>query len=990
MHNPNVKIEGSGKLIVKRNGVVRAEKADDNMLLNGFYSKLMLQQPHLEMKAAIKVGMGYDASVPELTTLQTGLQPTSGLWPTAFLTPDGIAQVVEGKLVVNGFFNFTFEPGQIVGPLVEYGLDLGANTRPDLFEVDSRLVIMSGADLPLPMMITAQDQVLISYKITLTMDVVQPSKTVAVNYNGVDIPHQVQMNISKAGDIIEFLNLLGSKPSNDQVTVLVSPDKPIEPMVPYLPTTVVDVGDAVLHHAPEGIYVPITIGTGVEFAQGVSTVTFSDSWYQLVFTPPIVKTAQQIVKLTIGQGEYDAIDVPVVPVVPEKLNRKWLLPGSYLYFSLCDTLSHAATPCVDNGEMQLILTYSQGSRAPLGSELPLAETGFFTACDDVRTYIEDFKLGFAVASFTGKHVSFSAIADEYTLSSYIEYGGSKLELMYVWDQENEYPRPHLRNSDGSIGEPFGDAYEDYDREEVIRRDGWDRVYAGEAFSFSTSTRRATKLSTVLPLKDLPDFYGSNFPTTGYKALLGHGKWGVKLAHKTNPAMSISMDQDYWVSGNFFNKGVWDYNQSLDRFIVTKPFDSTNIDVAERDGLQLAIGIYWQSPTNRTPTKTIDTVADGRPTLAQLALVEGDDVYITYGVGAPSASIFTNYDIYIYIGAMGPNNTGMVLKCIPDVAGNLKWYPVFSSGEVSDEPATFDHVQLFPNRAGVCGFNISQWFVQNVGDFEDVPKVYGAKRILGEYDIRIFARPKNDALKPIVMARRLILKKSPWVYAPNGWVIGPNYGLFWFAIDAQIVVAANAIAQAGISVFGWTNYSSGLALVDYREVVPLVNGRFTVPGHKAVITVAADVFSKSAEMAWYMNDYYDVFLELTLSDGILRRAKYRSDNWQNHYFVPESTTTPGTFPDLGLVNHPAFYEHKYTAGHAEGGPVSLANQAVYAAVPNTGETLSHTRTQLDVAFLATGNLPISLDSEVMTLSVRMVRLDGSSPDLVSTAIIELTA
>lgn len=990
MHNLKLDISGSGEVIVLRHGVVRATQPDNNMLLNGFFTKLILNQPVRDLKATIKIGMGSNPTEATMTALGTVLSPTTGIWPSAYLTPDGVAEVVNGKLVVKGFFNFTFARGQIVGPMLEYGIDLNAVSTPADKTVDTRIVMMSDSDLPATLLLTAEDQLMISYRITVTIDVEQPPAPIAITVDGVASQHQITTRLGVKGDIIDYLNLLGKKPNDETVVdLMASTIEYVDVYNEFTPPNSTSLGVANIVTTENGCHVAVSLGEALDFSQGIRTIYPSSDkpWYYLTVNPPIVKGPKQIAKIVIGYGEYDAIDVPVVP---EKLNRKWLLPGSYLYFSLCDTLSHAATPCVDNGEMQLILTYSQGSRAPLGSELPLAETGFFTACDDARTYIDDFKLGFAVASFTGKHVSFSAIADEYTLSSYIEYGGSKLELMYVWDQENEYTRPHLRNSDGSIGEPFGDVYEDYDREEVLRRAGWDRIYAGEAFSFPTSARRATKLSTVLPLKDLPDFYGSNFPTTGYKALLGHGKWGVKLAHKTNPAMSISMDQDYWVSGNFFNKGVWDYNQSLDRFIVTKPFDSTNIDVAERDGLQLAIGIHWQSPANPTPTKTIDTLADINHTRVTLALVEGDDVYITYGVGAPSVSIFTNYDIYIYIGAMGPNNTGMVLKCIPDVAGNLKWHPVFSSGEVSDEPATFDHVQLFPNRAGVCGFNISQWFVQNVGDFEDVPKVYGAKRILGEYDIRIFARPKNDALKPIVMARRLILQKSPWVYAPNGWVIGPDYGLFWFAIDATIAVAANAIAQAGISVFGWTNYSSGLALVDYREVVPLVNGRFTVPGHKAVITVAADVFSKSAEMAWYMNDYYDVFLELTLSDGILRRAKYRSDNWQNHYFVPESTTTPGTFPDLGMVNLPVFYEHQYTAGHAEGGPVSLANQAVYAAVPYNDETLSHTRTQLDVAFLATGNLPISLDSEVMTLSVRMVRLDGSSPDLVSTAIIELTA
>lgn len=979
MHN--LRLEGSGKLIVKRNGVVRAEKADDNMLLNGFYTKLILQQPHLELKAAAKVGMGYDAGVGSMTALQTGLQPTSGLWPTAFLTPDGVAQLIDGKLVVKGFFNFTFEPGQIVGPLVEYGIDLSGNTRPDMFDVDTRLVIMSGADLPLPMQITAQDQVLISYKITLTIDLVQPSKTISVDYDGTPVQHQVKLNISKVGDIIDYINILGSKPSNVTPKIMVSPETPTDPLVEFNPTEQALVGEAILTKTATGAYVPVTLGDNVTFDAGVNVVTFTDSWYQLVFIPPIMKTAQQNVSFTIGQGIYE-IEEP--PVVVNQSISKWKLAGSSPYISLVYLIGHDSTPALDNGEMQIALTHSQNSKSPGGTTIPLLETGFFTACNYADDYLEDFSVGFAFASFAGKHASFLEIAAEYDITTYVRYGGGELKFTYIWDEDYYGPIPYIVNSDGSIGE----AYQDYRDRELDRKQDYRTLYGGNAFSMPLLSYGTTQLSDKLPLIGRSEFHSGEVTAADYKTTFGHGTWGVALTHLTDPSKSLSMEQDFWISDNWSQPGIWKHSQGLGKFISTRPFDTSNVIVAERDGIQLAIGLYLESAFNATPNTSV-SLSDLPSGRKMLMLVEGEDLYLAFGVGGDTTELFDKYDFYVYVGLAGTPDLGVTLKCVKNVSGELLWFVIYGFGEKSKTVEPIDQFTHTAHTAGVCGFRMSEWLADSLTNFTNLPKAIGGKRLFEDYDVRVFAKPKDVTIKPIVVSRLLKVTASPYRHNPNGWIFAEEYGLYWFGTDTDIVMNSNSSAEVGVLIVPYDDYSDGTMMPDLsRERATRIGNKYVVPGHRAYIAVAADIFSYSKYPGKRMLELCDVFLELTLSDGVVRKSKFTVTNTNWYLFVPESSTNPGTYPVRDAFYDVPFYDQGSSSGYAMGGPVSLLNQMALAESPY--RELDSTRTWLDCAFMESGNLPISLTSEVMTLTVKLVSKVYNVDDIEVTSIIELTA
>jgi hypothetical protein len=979
MHN--LRLEGSGKLIVKRNGVVRAEKADDNMLLNGFYTKLILQQPHLELKAAAKVGMGYDAGVGSMTALQTGLQPTSGLWPTAFLTPDGVAQLIDGKLVVKGFFNFTFEPGQIVGPLVEYGIDLSGNTRPDMFDVDTRLVIMSGADLPLPMQITAQDQVLISYKITLTIDLVQPSKTISVDYDGTPVQHQVKLNISKVGDIIDYINILGSKPSNVTPKIMVSPETPTDPLVEFNPTEQALVGEAILTKTATGAYVPVTLGDNVTFDAGVNVVTFTDSWYQLVFIPPIMKTAQQNVSFTIGQGIYE-IEEP--PVVVNQSISKWKLAGSSPYISLVYLIGHDSTPALDNGEMQIALTHSQNSKSPGGTTIPLLETGFFTACNYADDYLEDFSVGFAFASFAGKHASFLEIAAEYDITSYVRYGGGELKLIYLWDNDYESPRAYIVNADGSVGVP----YENLNHQKLYRLVGWNREYGGEAFQLEIASFGESQLTEKLPLLKISEFHEGVAPEIGYKTTFGFGTWGLNLTHKTDPAKSLSMEHNFYITGNVSSSGIWKHSQGIGKFIDTRPFDNSNVEVAELNGVQLALGVYLESVSNPTLTTSLSLDKMHVDTI-QMLLTEGDDVYLAFGVGGETTEDFDKYDYYIYVGIADSPNLGITLKCVKNTSGELNWHAIYGFGEMVKSPESIDSFTHVQHRAGVCGFKVSEWLADTIGNFTDIPKGFAGKRLIETYDIRIFAKPKVTTTNPMVIATKLKLVGSPYRHNPNGWIFAEEYGLYWFGTDTDVVMNSNDSAEVGVLVFPYDDYSDGTMVPDTsRERATRIGNKYVVPGHRAYIAVAADVFSYSKYPEKNILELCDVFLELTLSDGVVRKSKFIATNNNWYSFVPESSTNPGTYPERDTFYEVPFHDQGANSGYAAGGPVSLLNQMALAETPY--RELDSTRTWLDSAFMESGNLPISLTSEVMTLTVKLISKVYDVADVEVTSVIELTA
>ncbi len=743
MHN--LRLEGSGKLIVKRNGVVRAEKADDNMLLNGFYTKLILQQPHLELKAAAKVGMGYDAGVGSMTALQTGLQPTSGLWPTAFLTPDGVAQLIDGKLVVKGFFNFTFEPGQIVGPLVEYGIDLSGNTRPDMFDVDTRLVIMSGADLPLPMQITAQDQVLISYKITLTIDLVQPSKTISVDYDGTPVQHQVKLNISKVGDIIDYINILGSKPSAATTDILVSPETPTAPLVPFLPTTVSNVGEAVLKVSDTGAYVPITIGAGTEFPGGIQTITFSDSWYQMVFTPPIVKSSHQVVKMTIGQG-LETISAPETGVVGKvkQPEFRWAFPSGGAELGM--PMPMLGVPTAENDELQIIINDTNDNLLSGGyADTLVAETGKFHALKIDPNQNWGFHVGVAFGQIKEPFLSKTEIFAKYDffLDIAASTGTAKIQLAPgEWGAIKALDVADPFNPvDGNVTVGVSD----------IRQNG---NYVGSGVHLFVGTV-ANEFFGV-PVTSFSDFYGRPIPEAAPFMLLGNLEYSFRVQPKAdNPNAPITLNLNSYICGDISQTGGWLHDQSLGKYLTAKAFNSDNISVVSDDDLQIAVSAYKETQGSESQSTLIFNGNYTSTTLNSL-----DRVRIDLGVAGntgrfTTADLLDLLDIYVVAQTEGYPGTSITLKAVKNLTGEIKYHTVRGAGDHNPIPENLEYTQLIPGKVFNAGFYIDDWFARVVGDLSNNPKLKHGKRQVGTFCFTVYVKPKAGVpMRAVINAKKI--------------------------------------------------------------------------------------------------------------------------------------------------------------------------------------------------------------------------------------------
>lgn len=209
---------------------------------------------------------------------------------------------------------------------------------------------------------------------------------------------------------------------------------------------------------------------------------------------------------------------------------------------------------------------------------------------------------------------------------------------------------------------------------------------------------------------------------------------------------------------------------------------------------------------------------------------------------------------------------------------------------------------------------------------------------------------------------------------------------WFNYRHHPDVVYDQDIQLGFSVFNFDAYGEYGIARDDANLLMKDGDRWKAPGSEAWVNLAVDLYNIEGEND-YSNlivDWYDIYLEVTPSDGITRRSKLikRSGSFILE-FQPE--VSPGVFD----ANHkpPTPFSETNNSAKSFASPMSLAGQVILNSYDSVYPT---DRNFLDWSCLLAGNLPININGDVFDVVMRAVRKDGSRPDLILTTKVELTA
>lgn len=718
MHNLKCKFEGSGKLIVKRNGVIRAVQADDNMILDGFFSKMLLTQPHLEVKATIKTGMGYNPTEPTMVQLQDGLGITNGLWPTAYLTPDGLATVVGDELVVRGFFNFTFARGQLVGPLAEYGIDLDAIVQPDNFDVDTRLVILSEADIPAPITLTAEDQLLISYRINLKISLVQPGFSLTVSDGVNTTNHLAHLVLLEKGNILDYLNILGSTPQVGSPTeILVSPEYPVANFVDFDPQVKLSLGNAEIVVTDNGVHVPIKLTDAQNFPTGIRAIYPSGaSWYAIVVTPGLEVKSGATATTALYSGAYEPLVAPVV--IPKA--TMWRLVSNNMIISMPMSVAYLGPVIDENDEVQCIIGQNCSGVEIGYMPVPHNETGLFPMVKASNSWGSAYiNLGFAHRNLD--FANWKASSQAYKVTAELKLAGKTLRLDVGTDSNGNVVVKPITSS-GVLGPELTGIYS-----ATFRKSS---AYAGIAIALPMFDT-VDKLFGAFDIATLDAYYGGDYPEKTRKYLLGHGEVAITVENRTT-GKKVAIRTPFSSMGEVSVKGGWKHNQSTGKYLDSEAFDSSANLVTTTGDLQMTI------------VKHVGGVVQDDPTVTANSRVK-----VHVGIGMTAKDLLADYDYYLMVSARTSPCSTVTLKAV-NVGGELQWVYVNHDGVLNFGPENFTYTESVAGKVWDTSFFVDEFMPAEVGDFDRVPGKIGNYLQLGDFAVMVYARPKNSAFRAAVI------------------------------------------------------------------------------------------------------------------------------------------------------------------------------------------------------------------------------------------------
>lgn len=293
----SLNLSGVGTFTVKRgDGTIETFK-DGNMLLEGFYNTLLSNtQESFNINPVCKVGTGKAPTIVTMTKLDKICNLVSGVWPSGMLTEHPLGTILEDGATIYAYhkYNFTFEVGQIVGEISEYGINISAEQNDT---VHTRVVLKDSEGNVISIKLEEGDQLIVDYVFSLTLPVADSVKTVTAQMGNTTMDFEVTFRHGVMSYFANYLSIV-HLPQGGDISMMLS-DKDLGPAgVGILPGTLPEQEQStpIAPHVETGqrsLRVEVLRIQG-NFPEGIKSMApyQYNTWYKIGFNPPIPKSTQ--------------------------------------------------------------------------------------------------------------------------------------------------------------------------------------------------------------------------------------------------------------------------------------------------------------------------------------------------------------------------------------------------------------------------------------------------------------------------------------------------------------------------------------------------------------------------------------------------------------------------------------------------------------------------------------------------------------------------
>lgn len=273
---------------------LESDQAWHNDVLDRFFT--VINDPSTPTRVFPRVGSNNTPTVLSMTGMQTPINLSSGSVPmvtSALFSTINCVRYAHPKIdaIEDRYtYVFTYAIGQLVGTVREIGIEFSAGT-PTAGTHNCCTRVVGFPDVP----ITATQQLVITYVFRMVASAVKKTTTYNANIYNVTTPIQVTFlpMFTSASDILKTL-------SNTSITAYSEATTGAAGALGGLSDTL---NTATSNTPPAGYYQSSTITvdlTKANWAEGIKSLALSTSG-TFQFTPPLIKDADSIVKLTYRQ-----------------------------------------------------------------------------------------------------------------------------------------------------------------------------------------------------------------------------------------------------------------------------------------------------------------------------------------------------------------------------------------------------------------------------------------------------------------------------------------------------------------------------------------------------------------------------------------------------------------------------------------------------------------------------------------------------------------
>lgn len=285
----------SGRGVVTIHSVTGVRRiASNNMVLNSFFEWAKTNTTNTYIDAICKIGEGATVPTTPTTTALEKVKTFVGNWPVGGDMENGdLAYLINSGVDIccSKHFTFTFTKGSLLGPLKEYGLWFGAKGDKSN-QVHTRVTL----DPSLDIILTADDAITIEYTLSLKATVEQPTlQFTSTSANG-SVNHSAKLIWGEFKTFSKYIMALGV---NYRMNVGNISGGAVNFTKFMANATGATTAWTQAVNGKRELKFPTT---DANIPQGINFLWDLERCYAIQITPPIVKTDEQVLKITLGNG----------------------------------------------------------------------------------------------------------------------------------------------------------------------------------------------------------------------------------------------------------------------------------------------------------------------------------------------------------------------------------------------------------------------------------------------------------------------------------------------------------------------------------------------------------------------------------------------------------------------------------------------------------------------------------------------------------------